>query len=62
MSDTLKITIGILIPLMGTVLGSGMVSGQTVGKSAAGEIGLMWLLTFPACLFLGWLTARLVLG
>ena len=43
------------------VLGAGMASGQPVGKGDAGQIGLVWLLTFPACFALGWLTARFVL-
>ena len=43
------------------VLGAGMASGQDVEKAAAGQIGLTWMLTFPACLLLGWLTANLVL-
>lgn len=44
------------------VLGAGMASGQPVSRRAAGEIALAWVFTFPACLALGYLAARLSLG
>lgn len=44
------------------VLGAGMASAQPVGRRAAWEIGLAWVFTFPACLALGYLAAKLSLG
>ena len=43
------------------VLGAGMASGLDTKANVAGHIGLMWLLTFPACFALGWLAVRLIL-
>lgn len=44
------------------VLGAGLAAGQPVSRRAAGEIALAWVFTFPACLALGYLAARLSLG
>jgi len=43
------------------VLGAGMASGLDTKTNVARHIGLMWLLTFPACFGLGWLAVRLIL-
>lgn len=44
------------------ILGAGMAAGQPVEGKAAGQIALAWVLTFPACFSLGWLTAAAALG
>ena len=43
------------------VLGAGMASGQSRKKEVAGKIGLVWLVTFPACFGIGFCLAKLAL-
>lgn len=43
------------------VLGAGIASGRDHRKEVAGKIGLVWLLTFPACFGIGFLAVKAIL-